>query len=91
MSRNAEADALPQLEIYADDVKCSHGATVGQLDEKSLFYLRSRGIKLESAIALLTVGFANEVIERIQIDSLREEITTLIADQLLSREELNHE
>ena len=91
LSSDAEADTLPQLEIYADDVKCSHGATVGQLDEKSLFYLRSRGIKLESAIALLTVGFANEVIERVQVDSLREEITSLISDQLLSREELNHE
>ncbi len=84
LSSDAEADTLPQLEIYADDVKCSHGATVGQLDEKSLFYLRSRGISLESAIALLTIGFANEVINRIQVDSVREEITALIAGQLLS-------
>ncbi|MCL4121542.1 UNVERIFIED_CONTAM: hypothetical protein GTU68_001349 [Idotea baltica] len=88
LSSDAEADTLPQLEIYADDVKCSHGATVGQLDEKSLFYLRSRGISLESAIALLTVGFANEVIDRIQVDSVREEITTLISGQLLNAGEV---
>ena len=91
LSSDAEADTLPQLEIYADDVKCSHGATVGQLDEKSLFYLRSRGISLESAIALLTVGFANEVINRIQVDSIREEITTLITGQLLNAGEAQDE
>ena len=84
LSPNAEADTLPQLEIYADDVKCSHGATVGQLDEKSLFYLRSRGIDRSSAISLLTVGFATEVIDRIVVDSLRKEITAQIVTQLQS-------
>ncbi|MBX2848600.1 MAG: Fe-S cluster assembly protein SufD [Acidiferrobacterales bacterium] len=88
LSDHAEADTLPQLEIYADDVKCSHGATVGQLDEKSLFYLRSRGINLESAITLLTIGFANEVLERMRIDSVRDEVKSLIALQLQSGEEL---
>lgn len=82
LSKDAEADTLPQLEIYADDVKCSHGATVGQLDEKSLFYLRSRGISLSSAVSLLTVGFATEVIDRICVEPLREEITSLIITQL---------
>lgn len=84
LSKGAEADTLPQLEIYADDVKCSHGATVGQLDPKSLFYLRSRGINLQSAISLLTIGFANEVIDRINVDALRDELKAHIADQFLS-------
>ena len=84
LSKHAEADTKPQLEIYADDVKCSHGATVGQLDKKSLFYLRSRGIDLDSANALLTFAFANEVIERIKIESVRNELTQIIAGQLLS-------
>ena len=84
LSRDAEADSKPQLEIYADDVTCSHGATVGQLDPNSLFYLRSRGIDEQSAIALLTFAFANEIVERIKIDSVREELTQLIAGALLS-------
>lgn len=84
LSDRAEADTKPQLEIYADDVKCSHGATVGQLDPKSLFYLQSRGINPESARALLTFAFANEVVERIQIDSIREELTKLLAGELVS-------
>ena len=83
LSDTAEADSKPQLEIYADDVKCSHGATVGQLDEKSLFYLNSRGINNESARALLTFAFANEVVERVKVDSIREELTQLIAGELL--------
>lgn len=84
LSKNAEADCKPQLEIYADDVKCSHGATVGQLDPTSLFYLKSRGINAESANALLTFAFANEVIERIKVDSVREELTQILAGELLS-------
>jgi len=84
LSKTAEADTKPQLEIYADDVKCSHGATVGQLDPKSLFYLQSRGINTESANALLTFAFANEVIERIKVDAIREELTQIIAGELLS-------
>jgi len=84
LSKNAEADSKPQLEIYADDVKCSHGATVGQLDPVSLFYLKSRGINTESANALLTFAFANEVIERIEVDSVRQELTQVLAGELLS-------
>ena len=72
------------MEIYADDVKCSHGATVGQLDANSLFYLQSRGINAESANALLTFAFANEVIERVNVDSIRKELTQIIAGELLS-------
>jgi len=84
LSETAEADSKPQLEIYADDVKCSHGATVGQLDPISLFYLQSRGINSESANALLTFAFANEVIERVKVDSIRKELTQIIAGELLS-------
>ena len=84
LSKNAEADTKPQLEIYADDVKCSHGATVGQIDPTSLFYLKSRGINAESANALLTFAFANEVIERIKVDSIRTQLTQIIAGELLS-------
>lgn len=84
LSKNAEADCKPQLEIYADDVKCSHGATVGQLDPVSLFYLKSRGINTDSANALLTFAFANEVIERVQVASVREELTQIMAGELLS-------
>ncbi len=84
LSRHAESDSKPQLEIYADDVKCSHGCTVGQLDASSLFYLKSRGIDAESARGLLTFAFANEVIDRIQVDSVKSELTKIIAGELLS-------
>jgi Fe-S cluster assembly protein SufD len=84
LNKDAHADCKPQLEIYADDVKCSHGATVGQLDAKSLFYLNSRGIDKASAKSLLTFAFANQVIERIAIPALRQELTETLAGQLLS-------
>jgi len=84
LSANAEADTKPQLEIYADDVKCSHGATVGQLEPKSLFYLKSRGISNEQSQALLTFAFANEVIQRVGVDSVRDELTHIMAGELLS-------
>ncbi|WP_025772045.1 Fe-S cluster assembly protein SufD [Thioalkalivibrio sp. HK1] len=71
LSRDAEIDTKPQLEIHADDVKCSHGATVGQLDDQALFYLRSRGIDLESARAMLTLGFIRDIVERIEDPDLR--------------------
>ena len=84
LSKRAEADTKPQLEIYADDVKCSHGATVGQLDESSLFYLKSRGINESAARGLLTFAFANEVVERIQIPAIQQELTSIIAGELLA-------
>ena len=71
LSRMAEADARPELEIYADDVKCAHGATVGQMDEDALFYLRTRGIDEIRARQLLTYAFAAEVLDRIALASLR--------------------
>lgn len=71
LSKMARADTRPELEIYADDVKCAHGATVGQIDEDSLFYLRSRGLDRKDAFDLLIYAFAAEVLERIKSDSLR--------------------
>lgn len=71
LSRQAEADARPELEIYADDVKCAHGATVGRIDESALFYLRSRGIDEERARNLLTWAFAAESLSRIGVASLQ--------------------
>ncbi len=79
LSRDAEIDTKPQLEIYTDDVKCSHGATVGQLDENMLFYLRSRGIDQQAARGLLVYGFARDVIDRIEVNAIRNRL----ADSLL--------
>ena len=72
LSPNAVMDAKPQLEIYADDVRCSHGATIGQLDEKSVFYLRSRGIPEAQARQLLQQAFVGEVVEEMPHDAIRE-------------------
>lgn len=71
LSREAEADSRPQLEIYADDVKCRHGSTVGQLEEEKIFYLRSRGIDEASARNLLTYAFAFEVLGRFELLPIR--------------------
>ena len=82
LSEKATINAKPQLEIFADDVKCAHGATVGQLEDDELFYLASRGISPERARALLTFGFAGEVIDRIRIDSLRERLNREVLSKL---------
>ena len=71
LSEKARVDTKPQLEIFADDVKCTHGATIGRLEELPLFYLKSRGIGADNARALLTYAFAAEVLETIEIDALR--------------------
>jgi Fe-S cluster assembly protein SufD len=78
LSRLARSDARPELEIYADDVKCAHGATVGQISEDSLFYLRSRGLELAHARAVLTYAFAAESIERIESAVLRARVIQAI-------------
>ena len=74
LSDYARVNTRPQLEIYADDVKCSHGATVGRLNEEELFYMRSRGISLEDAKVLQMVSFLSPVMEGIQEEKLREEL-----------------
>ncbi|MGH7928632.1 MAG: SufB/SufD family protein, partial [Candidatus Binatia bacterium] len=71
LSKDAVVNSKPQLEIYADDVKCSHGSTIGQLDRDALFYLRARGIGLDDARSLLSYGFAAEILGRMKIAALR--------------------
>ena len=86
LSRDAEIDTKPQLEIYADDVKCSHGATIGQLDEAALFYLRSRGIDTEAARSMLTYAFVNEVLGEITISPLKDYLEAILGEQLIEGE-----
>jgi Fe-S cluster assembly protein SufD len=82
LSDTAIIDSKPQLEIFADDVKCTHGATIGQLSDESLFYLRARGIGLAEARAILTYAFAEEVVEHIAIPELRDYLETLLNTRL---------
>jgi Fe-S cluster assembly protein SufD len=81
LSDSAVIDTKPQLEIYADDVKCTHGASIGQLDPEQIFYLRTRGIDPDAARRLLIFAFANNIIGRIKIDALRAEMESLITSQ----------
>jgi Fe-S cluster assembly protein SufD len=71
LSPRAEIDSKPELEIYADDIKCAHGATIGELDEEQLFYLRSRGMSFDAARAMLTLAFAQVAVERIALPPVR--------------------
>ena len=82
LSDDATINTKPQLEIFADDVKCTHGATVGQLDEEQIFYLRSRGLGERSARDILTFAFASDVVERIHTTSLRDQLRQLIQRRL---------
>lgn len=82
LTDDAKMDTKPQLEIYADDVKCSHGATVGQLDDNALFYLRSRGIDRRQARLMLMFGFAHEVIQNIKVEALQERMDNLVMQRL---------
>jgi Fe-S cluster assembly protein SufD len=82
LTDDAKMDTKPQLEIYADDVKCSHGATVGQLDDNALFYLQSRGINKREARLMLMFGFAHEVIQNIKVEPLRERMDNLVMQRL---------
>ena len=86
-TRDAHMYTQPQLEIYADDVKCSHGATVGQLDESALFYMRQRGIPVREARLLLMFAFVNEVIDTIRLDALKDRLHLLVEKRF--RGELN--
>ena len=86
-TREARMYTQPQLEIYADDVKCSHGATVGQLDEKALFYMQQRGISYKEARLLLMFAFVNEVIDTIRMDALKDRLHLLVEKRF--RGELN--
>ena len=82
LSNDAHVDTKPQLEIYADDVKCAHGAAIGQLDEDELFYLSSRGIHQDLARNLLTYGFAEEVISKIKVESIKAQLDEAVLNRL---------
>jgi len=82
LSDNAVVNSNPQLEIFADDVRCTHGSTVGQLDEEAVFYLRSRGIGHDESIQLLTLAFAGEILERVTVVELRERLKKVVAARL---------
>ena len=82
LSDDAVVNSNPQLEIFADDVRCTHGSTVGQLDEEAVFYLRSRGIGRDEAIQLLTLAFAGEILERVPVVELRERLKNVVAARL---------
>jgi Fe-S cluster assembly protein SufD len=82
LTSDAKMNTRPQLEIYADDVKCSHGATIGQLDQEAMFYMRSRGIGKDEARLLLMFAFAHEIIDQIQVQPLKERIDELVNKRL---------
>lgn len=87
LSDTAQVDTKPQLEIYADDVKCTHGATIGQIDENALFYLRSRGISKNDARDIIMNAFTNETFESMTLDSVRNYCLDLVADWFSKRKE----
>jgi Fe-S cluster assembly protein SufD len=84
LSDDAVVNSNPQLEIFADDVRCTHGSTVGQLDEEAVFYLRSRGIGRDQAIQVLTRAFAGEILDRVPVDELRERLERVVSERLAS-------
>ena len=88
LSADAVIDTKPQLEIYADDVKCTHGATIGQLDNDAIFYLRSRGIGPEDARNMLTYAFANDILSRIKIDAVRTHLDAALLSWFQKGQEL---
>ena len=88
LSDEATANTKPQLEIFADDVKCTHGATIGQLNQESIFYLRSRGLGTDTARRMLIHAFAGEIIERVQCEAAREELNKVVWDRLESNHHL---
>jgi Fe-S cluster assembly protein SufD len=82
LSDDAVVNSNPQLEIFADDVRCTHGSTVGQLDEEAVFYLRSRGIDRDEAVQLLTLAFAGEILERLPVEQIGRRLAGVIASRV---------
>jgi Fe-S cluster assembly protein SufD len=82
LSDNAVINTKPELQILADDVRCTHGATIGQLDSEALFYLRSRGIPKSEARSLLTYAFAQDILDRIKVQPLRESLERMLFEKL---------
>jgi Fe-S cluster assembly protein SufD len=88
LSKEAQVDTKPQLEIFADDVKCTHGATVGRIDENALFYMKSRGVDAETARRLLIYAFAADVLETIELQAVREGLERFTLERFVKDEEL---
>jgi Fe-S cluster assembly protein SufD len=86
LSDEALINTKPQLEIYADDVKCTHGATIGQMDRDALFYLRSRGIGEQSARSLMVYAFASEIVQRCKVGALRTQLDAFLMDRIPGNE-----
>ena len=82
LSEDAVINTKPQLQIWADDVRCTHGATIGQIDPEAIFYLRSRGIDLKAARSLLTYAFTNELLGRMKVDAVRSRIEAAVVERL---------
>ena len=82
LSPKARMNSIPQLEIYANDVKCSHGSTTGQIDEEAVFYLRSRGISRMDALELMVKGFANEVVDKVENSKLKANIQKVLEEKM---------
>jgi len=89
LSGEATVNTKPQLEIYADDVKCTHGATIGELDNDAIFYLRARGLDAMTARRMLMHGFTGEIVERIQHNTIRDELNELIWSRLENEHHIN--
>jgi len=85
LSEHARADSQPQLEIYADDVKCTHGATLGPIDAEHLFYLQSRGLSVDQARAMLTYGFGSEILNAVKAEPVRDDLDRLVQEWLQQR------
>lgn len=88
LSNKAEINTKPELEIYADDVRCAHGATVAQLDEKARFYLQSRGVSRQEAEVMLSFGFINELLDSMPVEALRNHLRPLLAEQFTTNKAL---
>ena len=82
LSEDAQINTKPELEIFADDVKCTHGATIGQLDDDALFYLRTRGLDAEQARSVLIHAFASDLLNRISLEAIRTELDAVLLQQL---------
>ena len=87
LCEDAEVDTKPQLEIYADDVKCGHGTTVGKLDPDQIYYLRSRGMSKDAAQRMLCLGFAEQILSRVEDARLHEVIAAQVSSQIARLEE----
>ena len=85
LSETAIVDSKPNLEIHNNDVKCNHGSTIGQIDEEALFYLRSRGLGEDEARSLLVFAFASEIVDRIRIEPVREQVRRAMFDAMPER------